>query len=104
MRRLTPALALACLWSLGGIAAAGEPDCSDKNARPVAELLISAEAAVASAAERKALWTVAVDALRRAQEAVRAGTCEQAIREAEVAIEFAELGIAQLGYPPYPIR
>ena len=83
--------------------AGSELSCNNVDGQSAAAIVASAEAAVADAAQRKALWTVAVDALTQARISLRSGACAQAIQEAEAAMEFSRLGIDQLEYPPYRI-
>ena len=48
---------------------------------------------------RRALWTSAEEALRRARRALQEGNTAMAIEQARIAQEHAELGIAQKNYP-----
>jgi len=86
---------LAVLISFPAIAAASEkPDASS------AEVAIAeAEAAVKQAGSRRALWTSAEDALRRARHALQEGNAAMAIEQARIAQKQCELGIAQKDYP-----
>ena len=77
-------------------------------ARPAAAQVTGAEAAVADAEEavrhaeaERALWTSAEDAMRKARRALRDGDTMQALRQARIAREQSELGIAQKSYPPF---
>lgn len=59
----------------------------------------SAEAAVKSAAERRALWTSASETLGLAKKLLAEGKLQAAAAQANLARELAELGIAQTEYP-----
>jgi hypothetical protein len=86
---------LAVLITFPAIAVASEkPDASS------AEVAIAeAEAAVKQASTRRALWTSAEDALRRARRALQEGNAAMAIEQARIAQKQSELGIAQKDYP-----
>ena len=62
----------------------------------------NAQAEVQAAAERRALWTTAANALREAQAAFTRGDYAAASRAAQLAIDQARLGIAQTQYPLFP--
>jgi hypothetical protein len=64
--------------------------------------LAKARSAVQSAADRRALWTTAAEALRDAQGAFLHGDYPGAQRAADTAIRQARLGIAQGAYPAFP--
>lgn len=74
---------------------AGHCDAEQQARAAVAQ----AEAAVQAAAERRALWTTAQDALRSAQEALARRDYAAAQQFARFAAEQARLGIQQLDYP-----
>jgi hypothetical protein len=78
---------------------ADDPDAGQARAA-VAE----AAATVQTAAEQRALWTTAQDALRDAQEALARQDYIAAERLARFAAEQARLGIQQLGYPSFELR
>jgi lipopolysaccharide export LptBFGC system permease protein LptF len=61
----------------------------------------AAEAAVQAAAEQRALWTTAQDALREARNALAQDDYAAAERLSRFAAEQARLGIQQLGYPHF---
>lgn len=63
----------------------------------------TAQTAVQAAADQRALWTTAEDALRRAQRAFLDGDYPGAIRAAQNAAEQAQLGIAQTHYPVFQL-
>ena len=63
-------------------------------------MLSQAESAVREAGKRGGLWTTAQEALRMAKTAYAMQDFEGAIRQARIAIEQAQLGMAQQGYPP----
>ncbi len=73
---------------------AAEPD----NQRVALEIA-KAEAAIKRAAERKALWTSAEEALALAKKRLADGNMNAASAPAALAQELAELGIAQTAYP-----
>jgi hypothetical protein len=58
-----------------------------------------AQTAVKLAADQRALWTGAEEALRTARRALREGNLAMAIKLARCAQEQSELGIAQKDYP-----
>ena len=57
--------------------------------------------AVEAAAQKRALWTTAQDALKHAEEALARQDYAAAERLAQFAAEQARLGIEQLGYPHF---
>ena len=61
--------------------------------------IAQAEAAVKRAAQRKALWTSAEEALALAKQLIADGKVSEAGAPAALAKELAELGIAQTAYP-----
>ncbi len=65
----------------------------------VTQEIAAAEAAVKLAAERKALWTSAGEALALAKKHLADGKVNEAGAPAALAKELAELGIAQTTYP-----
>jgi hypothetical protein len=81
-------------FSFGGVASAAQTD-QEKIVQEIAR----AEAAVKRAAERKALWTSAEEALALAKKLLADGKINQAAAPAALAKELAELGIAQTAYP-----
>ena len=76
------------------LARAAQPDVER-----VAQEIAQAEAAVKLAAERKALWTSAGEALALAKKYLADGKVSEAGAPAALAKELAELGIAQTAYP-----
>ena len=58
-----------------------------------------AQIAVQKAQARRALWTSAEEALRKARSALREGNIALAVEQARIAQKHAELGIAQRNYP-----
>ena len=102
--------AVALIWLIGSVlgvvqSAASESDAASSGAVrsefAARQALGAAESAVAEAAARRALWTVAQEALERARAAYADAAYQRAEREAKAARTFAELGIRQLRYPPY---
>jgi hypothetical protein len=65
--------------------------------------LSTAQAAVQAAADQRALWITADDALRRARVAFLDGDYQGAIKAAQTAAEQAQLGIAQTHYPIFQL-
>jgi hypothetical protein len=63
------------------------------------QALAQAEADVAVARNKFALWSTAESALVAARLAAELGDSEAVIKQAELASELAALGIAQLDYP-----
>ncbi len=92
--------ALVMLAVSGTALASGEPDHTSLRKDAARQLKI-ATAAVDEAASKKALWIPAAEALEEAKIAFERGDFEQAISQARMARQFAELGIKQLDYPPY---
>jgi hypothetical protein len=96
-------VALSCIaWA----AHAAEPPACTGEKRLACEAaraaLVAAEAAVAEAARREALWTTAQSALQDAEAAFAGGDYDAVARAAESAEQLARLGIAQTRYPPLP--
>ncbi|MGH6691433.1 MAG: hypothetical protein ACREF4_12245 [Gammaproteobacteria bacterium] len=58
--------------------------------------------AVHAAAEKRALWTTAQEALAEAEAALARGDYAAAVQAGRVAAEQAQLGIEQLDYPRFP--
>jgi hypothetical protein len=77
------------------------PACATVKPEQAARAVREAEIAVNRAAEKKALWLNAQEALERAKTALAKGNAPLAGCEAADAKVFAELGIRQLEYPPY---
>jgi flagellar biosynthesis regulator FlaF len=61
----------------------------------------AAKEAVEAAAQKRALWTSAQDALKHAEQALAQRDYAGAERLAKFAAEQAKLGIEQLGYPHF---
>lgn len=86
---------LAVLIGFSAIAVASDkPDASSARVA-----IAEAEEAVKEAGIRRALWTSAEDALRRARRALQEGNAAMAIEQARIAKKQSELGIAQKDYP-----
>jgi hypothetical protein len=64
--------------------------------------VLRAQQAVQAAAQKRALWTTAQEALAEAQAALERGDYAAAVRAGRVATEQAQLGIEQLDYPRFP--
>jgi len=90
LARLRRLMLAALLW--GSVAAL--PVAADSPS-PEACGLDSAEAAIATARERQALWTTAVKALAEARAACRRGAVEDALAWSLRARELARLGLIQ---------
>jgi hypothetical protein len=90
---LLPAMLLMALTS-SQVVHATQP-----NDERVALEIAKAEAAVKRAAEHKALWTSAEEALALAKKRLADGNISEASAPAVLAKELAELGIAQTAYP-----
>jgi hypothetical protein len=97
---MLPLLASVMLAISGTALASGDSDHTSLRKDAARELEI-ATAAVDEAARKDALWIPAVDALDNAKSAFERGDFEQTVEQARMAKAFAELGIKQLGYPPY---
>lgn len=76
-------------------AEAAKPALSDE----ASQALAKAEADIKEAKARKALWTTAESALKKAQEAAAKADSAATLKNAKAASELARLGIAQLSYP-----
>lgn len=75
--------------------AAAKPALSDEATKALA----AADAAIKETQAKGILWTTAVDAQGKAHEAAKKNDSAMVIKEANIAIEQAKLGIAQEGYP-----
>lgn len=98
MQKLLLALISAGLIALGSanVMADEAPALSDE----AKQALSKAEADVKEAQAKKALWTTAQDALKKAKEAAGKGDSAAVVKESHKASEQAQLGIKQLSYPP----
>lgn len=76
-------------------AEAPKPQLSDEAKQALAQ----AEADVKAAQEKKALWTTAMDSLKKAREAAKKNDSAAVIKNAKEASDDAKLGIAQTRYP-----
>jgi hypothetical protein len=87
------------------VALAGDTPVCPNPAPPACEeartALSAAESAVRAAASKLSLWTTATDALKQARAAFFGRDYAAATRAARVAIEQAQLGIAQTRYPTF---
>ena len=92
-------VALFALVVVHASAAAGEPEQPD--ARQAQAALQRADEAVRRAWTERALWTTAQEALEQARTAAAGGDYRAAVAAAGVAVEQAELGIAQSKYPGF---
>jgi uncharacterized iron-regulated protein len=63
------------------------------------QAVVKAEADIKEAKAKKALWTTAGDALKKAHEAAAKADSAATLKHAKAASEQAQLGIAQLSYP-----
>jgi len=105
-------LALTCLaigsslLGLMAVAFGGERLACPEPVAPACESarldLAKAQSGVRAAADRKALWTTAVSALKTAKDAFERGDYAAATRAANTAVDQARLGIAQTQYPLFP--
>lgn len=84
------------LAATGVLASESVESAADRQARAA---VAHAQGAVIRARNAQALWTVAEEALERAQRALVNGNYTVAIEQAQLASEFAELGIAQKSFP-----
>lgn len=98
MQKLFFALLSAALIALGSAnAMANEAPALSDEAK---QALSKAEADVKEAQSKKALWTTAQDALKKAKEAADKGDSAGVIAASKKASDQAHLGIKQLSYPP----
>jgi len=108
MLKLVTAFASASLLLLGGCAgdmptkqdeapkaAAAKPALTEAATKALAQ----AEADVKAATAKKALWTTAQDALKKAKEAAEKGDSAAVEKSAKTASEHAKLGLGQAEYP-----
>ena len=79
------------------------PADAPQTCKQAALALMRADVAVKDAAQARALWTTAVEAMREARTSFAAGEYERAQQAAHVATEQAKLGIAQMRYPMLPM-
>ena len=78
-----------------------KPDLATMNLpENVKAAIRQAEDGANAAKQKGALWTVAEDALKKAYESGAKGDAQGALKSAEEARAFIELGMAQLSYPP----
>jgi predicted metal-dependent hydrolase len=87
------------LSMIGSVSANENPVVPDADA--AASAVAEAEAAVKRAGVRRALWTSAEDALRKARRALQEGNTTAALEQARLAQMQSALGIAQQDYPPF---
>ena len=73
-----------------------------EQARAIAAVA-AARSAVEAAAQKRALWTTAQEALKQAEEALARHDYATAERFARLAAEQARLGIGQLEYPHFQL-
>lgn len=99
-------LAILCGLMLGGCqGSAVKPEAvSSEAAKPALseearQELAKAEIDVKEAKARKALWTTAEDALKKAKESAAKFDSATTLKHSKMASELARLGIAQLSYP-----
>lgn len=100
-------LAILCGLMLGGCQGTGaaKPEVTTSEAAKPAisaearQELAKAEIDVKEAKTRKALWTTAEGALKKAQEAAAKADSAATLKHSKMASELAQLGIAQLSYP-----
>ncbi|MCE5182506.1 MAG: hypothetical protein LLG15_11960 [Betaproteobacteria bacterium] len=100
-------LAILCGLMLGGCQGSGavKPEAvSAEAAKPALseearQELAKAEIDVKEAKARKALWTTAEDALKKAKESAAKFDSAATLKHSKMASELARLGIAQLSYP-----
>lgn len=104
------ASATACVCLVATLSACGQtPDKpaqapASQPGQPVisaaaSQALARAEADVAEARGKFALWTSTENAIAKAREAARAGDSAEVLRQAGIASELARLGMEQLHYP-----
>jgi hypothetical protein len=99
MRSKGIVVALLGLVVMHASAATAEPQQLD--ARQAQAALQRADEAVRRAWSERALWTTAQEALEQARTAMARGDHRGAMAAAGVAVEQAELGIAQSKYPGF---
>src|SRR5512145_2131785 len=90
------AFASAALLAVADVHAAGP------TAEQARSEVLRAQQAVQAAAEKRALWTTAQEALAEAEAALERGDYAAAVQAGRVAAEQAQLGIEQLDYPRFP--
>ncbi len=91
---------LACAHA--GDGGPGGASASGPGAEQARREVLRAQQAVQAAAEKRALWTTAQEALAEAEAALARGDHAAAVRASRVAAEQAQLGIEQLDYPRFP--
>jgi len=105
MRNILFALTAASLLAMSGCA-------TQEAAKPAAPVisesaqaaLTAAQAAVKEAKTKDALWTTAEDALKKAEEAAKAGKSDDVVKNADIAKQQAELGLKQKDYPVLQLK
>lgn len=108
MSKVLLALTSAVLLGLTGCAGTGETKTSSAPAAEPAKPALSPEAQVALAAAqtavkdakaKNALWTTAENALKAAETAAEKGDSATVLKQAKLASDQAQKGLAQLNYP-----
>jgi hypothetical protein len=85
-----------------GGASVNGPCANGPSAGQARREVLRAQQAVQAAAEKRALWTTAHEALAEAEAALERGDYAAAVQAGRVAAEQAQLGIEQLDYPRFP--
>lgn len=97
-------LAALLALAVAGCATTGEGVESAKAAPPAlsaeaTQALAQAEADIQKAKAGYALWTVAEDAMKKAQEAAKTGDSDTVIKETKKVAKLTKLGLEQNSYP-----
>jgi hypothetical protein len=85
-----------------GDASAAGASVNSPGAEQARREVLRAQQAVQAAAEKRALWTTAQEALAEAEAALARGDYAAAVQAGRAAAEQAQLGIEQLDYPRFP--
>jgi hypothetical protein len=93
---------LAAASAHAGDASPGGAGVSGPGAEQARREVLRAQQAVQAAADKRALWTTAQEALVEAEAALARGDHAAAVQASRVAAEQARLGIEQLDYPRFP--
>lgn len=97
------ALTLAACGTTGGEKVAAEP-AKPTLSEEAKQALANAEADIKKAKAEYALWTTAEDALKKAQEAAKAGDSAAVLKLSAQASKLSKLGLEQTKYPSTELK
>jgi murein lipoprotein len=104
MSKVLLALTSAALLGLSGCANMNTPAASAEPAKATISAeaqtaLSAAQADIKLAKSKNALWTTAADALKKAEAAATKGDSATVLKDAKLASDHVQKGLAQLNYP-----